>query len=207
MKHSLRLIALLLALVLALQAPVLAADPADNPDPTQTVLPDPGTARDPEEPQAAEPDPAQETDPPSDPPAGEQPEDPDPGEDPAEPEPIVITPSLDDGLVTRNPVQLLRVTAVQGDVSLEPGQLRVSLNGTPVDCADGDYILHLDRGENTLAVDAATDTAEASLTLILTYKIPVPEGWAHDALSFCVDYGILNGDDNGDLLPERKVPR
>ena len=207
MKHSLRLIALLLALVLALQAPVLAADPADNPDPTQTVLPDPGTAQDPEEQQAAEPDPAQETDPPSDPPAGEQPEDPDPGEDPAEPEPIVITPSLDDGLVTRNPVQLLRVTAVQGDVSLEPGQLRVSLNGAPVDCAGGDYILHLDRGENTLAVDAATDTAEASLTLILTYKIPVPEGWAHDALSFCVDYGILNGDDNGDLLPERNATR
>ncbi len=37
--------------------------------------------------------------------------------------------------------------------------------------------------------------------------IIVPSGWAHDALIFCVDYGILHGNTYGDLLPTHNATR
>ena len=196
MKKTLRLIALLLVLSLALQAAVFAADPPEAPEDASTVLPDPGTTPDPVDPPA---DPAQ----PETPEPGEAP---DPGETPAEPVPIVITSSLEDGLVVHSPVQVLRVTALQGETALEPDQLQVSLNGAVLAPA-GEYALRLDPGENTLAIAAATDTAEAALTLKLVFDFEIPEGWAHDALAFCVKYGVLNGDQNGDLMPTRSATR
>ena len=198
MKRTLRMIALLLTLVLVLQAAVFAADPPED----QTVLPDPGTTVEADA-RTGESDPAQ--DPPAEEQPGEHPEEPEPAE--PVPEPIVITSSLADGLTVHTPDQNLRVSAVQGSVSLRPDQLRVSLGGTVVTPADGEYPLRLNPGENTVTVTAATDSAEATLDLTLYYEIPIPEGWAHDALAFCVKYGILNGDQNGDLLPERNATR
>ena len=196
MKKTLRLIALVLVLALAMQAAVFAADPPETPGDDATVLPDPGTTPDPVDPPT---DPAQ-------PETSDPGEEPGPGEAPAEPLPIVITSSLEDGLVVHSPVQALRVTALQGETALRPDQLQVSLNGTALAPA-GEYALRLDPGENTLAIAAATDTAEAALTLKLVFDFEIPEGWAHDALAFCVKYGILNGDQNGDLTPTRSATR
>ena len=203
MKKSFRLIALLLALVLVMQASVLAADPPETPDAAQTetgeqtVKPDPGLELPAENPET--PDPGE------DPEQPEQPEDPGPGE--PVPEPIVITASLADGQVVHSPDQTLRVEAAQGEEALRPDQLQVSLGGEALSGAEGEYALRLALGENVIIITAATDTAEAALTITLNYKLAIPEGWAHDALAFCVDHGILNGDQNGDLLPERNATR
>ena len=37
--------------------------------------------------------------------------------------------------------------------------------------------------------------------------IEIPTGWAHDALAFCVDHGILNGDLHGNLRPTDPATR
>ena len=37
--------------------------------------------------------------------------------------------------------------------------------------------------------------------------IEIPQGWAHDALAFCVEKGILAGDAKGDLMPTAKAQR
>lgn len=184
MKKAFRLIAVLLAIVLTLQAAVLAADPLED----QTVLPDPGTTL------GADADPAGEADP-AEP------------EQPEEPEPIVITASMSNNQVVHSPEQSLRVQATQGGSALSPAQLRVELGGEVLRSETEYYSLRLNVGKNILTVSAETDTASAKLRLILRYAIPVPDGWAHDALEFCVINGILNGDTRGDLLPEHNATR
>ena len=215
MKKSFRLIALLLALILVMQAAVLAADPPEEPDAAQTetgeqtVKPDPGLELPGEDPSdgetPVEEPPADEPGPGEDPEQPEDPEDPGPAE--PVPEPIVITASLEDGQTVHSPDQTLRVGASQGEEALRPDQLRVSLGGEALSGTEGEYALRLALGENKITVTAATDTAEATLSLTLNYRLAIPEGWAHDALAFCVDHGILNGDQNGDLLPERNATR
>jgi len=37
--------------------------------------------------------------------------------------------------------------------------------------------------------------------LTVRFEIMIPEGWAHDALAFCVEHSILNGNAYGDLCP------
>ena len=222
MRKTFRLIALLLAAVLVLQASVLAVDPPEAPgaaqagetDAGETVKPDPGLELPAEEDPPEEPpeeEPPEEEPPEVEPPEEEPPEEEPPEEEPPEeapdPAPIVLTVSLEDGQVVHSPAQVLHVEATQGEEALQPDQLQVTLNGEAVPGVGGEYALQLVQGANTVAVAAAAGGAEETLTLTLTYEIEVPEGWAHDALAFCVKYGILNGDQNGDLLPERNATR
>ena len=212
MKKSFRLIALLLAFVLVMQASVLAADPPETPEAAQTetgeqtVKPDPGLELPAEDPGPAEgPGPAEDPDPDEDPGPAEDPEAPGPAE--PLPEPIVITASLADGQIVHRINQTLRVEAFQGQEALGPDQLQVSLGGKPLSGTAGEYALQLVSGENEITVAAANDGAEATLTLTVTLGMVIAEGWAHDALSFCVDQGILKGDQKGDLMAGSNATR
>ena len=177
-----RLLALLLSILLALQGAASAVEPAEpsaNPEPPEQT--------------AGAPD-------------GEEGSDvPEPGEE--VPELIVITANLTDGQVVNNPRQSLSVEATKGETVLDAAGITVSLNGDGVAAEDGVYPLKLQQGDNTVVITAASDEQTQTLTLGLRYEIAIPDGWAHDALQFCVDYGILKGDQNGDLKATANATR
>ena len=192
MKKSLRMLALLLALILALQAAVLAADPADlQPEGSGSAGTEPaGTEPEGTEPEGTEPE-------------GTEPEDDPPEEIP----PIVISINLSGTEILHSPDQSLRVEATQADTPLRPDQVQVTLGDKPLQPTNGVYALHLELGKNPLRITAKTDTAEATARYTLRYTGPVPDGWAHNALEFCVANGILQGDKSGDLMPEKPATR
>lgn len=82
----------------------------------------------------------------------------------------------------------------------------VYLNGTAIPYSDG-CLLPLHLGENSLKLvfRSASGTGEKLYTIRTTAYIP--HGWAHDALSFCVEKNILTGDKNLDLQPEKTATR
>ena len=197
MKKTLRMLALLLALVLTLQAAVLAADPADNP-PTDAGAADtaPGDAA-PADPAPVDPEPE-----------GTEPPDAEPEDDPPEEiPPIVIKTSISGAEILHNPDQSLRVEATQAGMPLRPDQIQVTFRDKTLQPRNGIYSLQLELGRNPLVITAKTDTAEATARCTLRYTGPVPEGWAHNALEFCVANGILQGDKSGDLMPEKPATR
>ncbi len=173
-KRTLRLLALMLSVLLILQCAAAAADPAAPEDPESTV----------QEPVESAPE-------------GEAPGEEAPGEE--VPENIVITASLADGQVVNNPRQSLSVEAVCGQSVLDPAQITVTLNGAAVTLDADAYALKLEPGDNTLVITAASGEQSQTLTLCVRYEIVIPSGWAYNALRFCVEHGILKGDQNGDL--------
>lgn len=174
MKKALRLIALLLALVLALQGTAVAAAP-ERPGAVKA----PG---DPAQPEIIDPD------------------------EPT-PEPIVITAGLEDGQVVYNPMQSLTVEAAQGETVLTADAITVTLGGRTVEAAEGVWPLRLERGDNTIVITAESGALRTETTLRVRFEIEVPEGWARDALAFCVEHDILNGNEYGDLQPTQNASR
>jgi len=82
----------------------------------------------------------------------------------------------------------------------------IYLNDVALPYADG-CKLNLQQGENRLKVilRTANGTAEKQYTLHCTMDIP--QGEYFDALSFCVENGIMTGDENMDLRPEATASR
>ena len=179
-RKSLRLIALLLSVLLLLQCAVAAADP-EPVDQTAAAASEGETPAAPETkaPETEEPDPEL------------------PGEE--VPEAIVINANLSDGQVVNNPRQSLSVEASMGQTALDPDQIAVTLNGDAVAPENDVYPLKLQQGDNAVVVTAVSGEQTQALSLNLVYEIAIPDGWAHDALAFCVENGILKGDQDGDL--------
>ena len=216
MRKTTRLVALLLAMILLLQCTAAAShdtentdNQADIPSLTLTEQSEPSgldesealpEASDPADP-VAPPDSSDPEDPVS------PPDVPDP-EDPVPP-PIELTLSadLEDGQTVHNPMQTLHVTAAEGETALDSEAITVKLNGEAVPAAEGAYSLNLLKGDNTVEITAVGSEETKVLTLTVRFEILIPEGWAHDALAFCVEYEILNGNASGDLLPTSHASR
>lgn len=177
-----RLLALLLSLLLALQCFAAAVEPDAPADPETSA-------------------PADESAPEGEGDTGISA----PGEE--TPEVIVITPNFTDGEVVNNPRQNLTVEAVQGETVLEPSQITVVLNGEPVEAEEDGWLLKLQQGDNTAVITAMSGEQTESLTLGIRYEVAIPDGWAHDALAFCVDHGILKGNQDGDLMASSNATR
>ncbi len=114
---------------------------------------------------------------------------------------LEITASLQDGEVVHSAAQSLRVSASGADA------ITVTCGGTPVEAQDGAYPLKLSQGDNEIVITAFSASEESTLTLTVRLSLTVPEGWAHDALVFCVEHGILSGDQNGNLLATSSATR
>ncbi len=63
-------------------------------------------------------------------------------------------------------------------------------------------VLLLLQGICAAAVEDGDDAGSSSAA-----EIVIPDGWAHDALVFCVEQGILRGNTNGDLLATHDATR
>lgn len=237
MKTRIRLIALLLALALLLQMGVFATEPADDSpadtttdtteptDPNEGETPvDPGNGGDttePEDPDAGgdttdpeNPDAGDGTTDPEDPDAGDGTTDPEDPEDPEEPEPpapIALQASMADGQVFAARQQSLRVQLVQGETVLDPAGIQATLNDKALSgTVDGDamvYELTLKLGDNRIDLRAGEGEEALSLSLTVRFDIEIPNDWSHDALVFCVDNGILQGNQHSDLCPTDNATR
>ena len=181
-KRTLRLFALLLSILLVLQCAASAVEPEQQP---------------------ADPDPSSQT---TETPEGAEGSDVSaPGEE--APEKIEITVNLTDGQVVSTPRQSLSVQAIQGENALDPAQITVTLNGEAVEAEGETYLLKLQQGDNAVAVTAVSGEQSETLAVNVRYEIAIPDGWAHDALAFCVEHGILKGDQNGDLKATANASR
>lgn len=211
MRRITRLTVLILAVIMLLQCAAAASyttEAAEHSDP-QTIL---------QPPETSEPDPTEGSDTtepvdlsedagssdPADPPEDADPTD--PGEAPELDEPITtpeitISASLKDGQLVHNPIQSLSVTATEEEAALQADAITVTMNGAALKAANGAYPLTLAQGDNAIEITAAGSKGSKTLTLTVRFEILIPETWAHDALAFCVEHGILNGNAYGDLLP------
>ena len=181
-RRTLRLFALLLSILLVLQGAASAVEPEQQP---------------------ADPDPSSQT---TEAPEGAEGSDVSaPGEE--APEKIEITVNLTDGQVVSTPRQSLSVQAIQGENALDPAQITVTLNGEAVEAEGETYLLKLQQGDNAVAVTAVSGEQSETLAVNVRYEIAIPDGWAHDALAFCVEHGILKGDQNGDLKATANASR
>ena len=213
MRKSTRLVALLLTVILILQCTAAASSVTDGTDNqaelstlTLSELSDTTSQAEPVAPaDGSDPaDPAEPVTPPAeaDPEAPSDPsEEPDPEEPVTPPAEIILSADLEDGQIVHNPMQTLHVTALEGETELPAEAVSVKLNGEAVAAAEGAYPLNLVKGDNTIDITAAGIEETKALTLTVRFEILIPEGWAHDALAFCVEYSILNGNASGDLLP------
>lgn len=201
MKHkkALRLLALLLSVLLVMQCAAAALEPEDPADPLP-ALSEPGE-KSPDDDPPADPAPAD----PDDPGPGD-PDDPGPG-DVVPAEPITVTASLSDGQVVNNPRQSLTVQVLQGEAPAESAQITVTLNGEAVEPADDAYALRLVQGDNAIVITAAVGSETETRTLAVRFEIAIPDGWSHDALAFCVEHGILKGNQDGDLQATANATR
>ncbi len=213
MKRTTRLIALILALLLLLQCTAAATEAA--PGSTATAAPadlsdSPAPEAQAEPPADAESTPPEEevpTDSPEEPAPPAQEEDAPAPEDPA-PEEIRLSVNLEDGLLVHKPTQLLCVEALQGETLLGAEAIRVTCGGKVVEAQEEGYPLNLAQGDNLIEITAQGEgESSKALSLTVRYEIFIPEGWAHDALSFCVQQGILNGNQHGELLPTNSAAR
>ncbi len=211
MRRTARVIALILAVVLMLQcaaaaSPVPAVDPNED---VQTLQPLPPTQT-PEDEAPVEP-PAQED--PELPPEDDGTTPPPDQEDPSEPDnppaldTITITASLEDGLLVHNPQQELTVTAAEEGEDLPAEDITVTLNGNALKAEAGVYSLSLAQGDNAIEITAKGSSGSKTQLLTVRFEILIPDSWAHDALAFCVEYGILNGNAYGDLCPSDYASR
>ena len=91
--------------------------------------------------------------------------------------------------------------------ALDPAQITVTLNGEAVEAEGETYLLKLQQGDNAVAVTAVSGEQSETLAVNVRYEIAIPDGWAHDALAFCVEHGILKGDQNGDLKATANASR
>lgn len=224
MRKAARLIALILALVLLLQC-VAAASPVPEEEEyadAQTFLQALAPSESPEDeeitdsPANEQPETSPEN---SDPTESTEPEEPSEPDDPSEPgdpsepddstasEQITITASLKDGQLVHNPKQELTVRASENETALLAEAINVSLNGKTQKVKKGAYSLTLAQGDNIIEITAKGSSGSKTITITVRFEILIPNGWAHDALEFCVDYGILNGNAFGDLLPADHASR
>ena len=189
-KRTFRLLALLLSILLTLQCAASAAEPEDQlSDPVDSTPSDQTT-------EPADTEPSGQT---------TEPEDPGPGEE--IPESIIITANLTDGQVVNNPRQSLSVQAAKGETALDAANITVTLNDADIAAEEDIYPLKLQQGDNTIVITAVSGEQTQTLTIGLRFEIAIPEGWAHDALQFCVEHGILKGDQDGDLKATASATR
>ena len=181
-RRASRLLALLLSILLALQCAAAAVEPETTADPEPLS-------------QGSEP-------------TSEGAGDADisaPGEE--IPGSIVITTNLTDGQTVNNPRQSLSVEAMQGETALEPTQITVTLNGDAVEATEDVWLLKLQQGDNAAVITAVSGEQTETLTINIRFEVAIPDGWAHDALQFCVEHGILKGDQDGDLMATANATR
>lgn len=128
-----------------------------------------------------------------------------PAEEPGDPVPpaVEIVTNFTDGQVFSSVRQTLTVSATADGAPVDPAEIKVMLNGEAVALSGGGYSLKLKAGNNAVEI-TARGTVKA---LNLRFEIAIPSGWAKKALTFCVEQGILNGDQNGDLAPTNSATR
>ena len=178
-RRTLRLLALLLCILLTMQCMAAAAEPGETPAEPGETPGEPGeTPGDPDDPPPAEEIPA-----------------------------IAIVADLDDGQVVNTPRPVLTVEAIRGEESLPAEQITVLVNGAAAAPAEGVFPLKLEPGDNVIEITAGEGEEKITKTLTVRYEIAIPDGWAHDALQFCVENGILKGDQNGDLMATSNATR
>ena len=201
MKLKFRILSVLLAAILLLQTGALATDGAQPQTETEPAA------------QTETVEPAQTIEPAEADAPAVQAEEGEEGEDEPEPpaEPVTLEASLADGAQVHKRSQRLQVRARQGETALDAAGITLSLNGAPVTGTVEDgaavFALQLVLGENTLVLRAGEGETAAELTLHVSFTLEGVTGWAANALTFCVNNGILQGDTTGSLQPTDPATR